>query len=49
MASNGPVRPVLFNDDPLWSRIASINELVHIKAELRNLGQVYQVMARMAL
>jgi len=32
------------NDDQRRSRIASMNELVHIKAELRNFDQIYQVM-----
>jgi len=49
IASNGLVCPVVISDDQLWSRIASMNELVHIRAELRNLGQVYQVMPSSAL
>jgi len=43
MVSNGPIRLVVVNSDQLWSKISSINELVHIKSELRNFGQVYQV------
>jgi len=45
MASTGPVRPIVGNGGQLWSRISSLNELVHFKAELRHLGQVYQVIA----
>jgi len=49
MASNGPVWPVLVIDDQFWSRISSMNEIVHLKAELRNLGLTYQIMVDMAL
>jgi len=49
MAFNGPVWPVVGNGSQLWSRISSLNELVHFKAELRNLGLVYQIMACTAL
>jgi len=42
------VLSVLVNSDQVWSIISSMNDLVHIKAELRNLGLTYQVMACMA-
>jgi len=45
MASTGLVWPVAGNGGQLWSRISSLNELVHFKAELRDLGLVYQVIA----
>jgi len=44
MASTGPVRLVVGNASQLWSRISSLNELVHFKSELMDLGLVYQVM-----
>jgi len=47
--SNGPEWPHLVNGDHLWSRIWSMNDLVHIEAEVMNLGLRYQVMAGMAL
>jgi len=37
------------NGVQLWSGIASLNQLVHFKAELRDLGLVYQVIACTAL
>jgi len=49
MSSTGPVWPVVGNGGQLWSGISSVNELVHIKAELRDLGLVYQVIAYTAL
>jgi len=49
MASTGPVWTVLGNGGRLWSRISSLNELVHFKAELWVLGLVFQVIACMAL
>jgi len=49
MASTGPVWPVVGNGGQLWSRISSLNELVHFKAEFRYLGLVYQVIAYKAL
>jgi len=45
MASTGPVRLVVGNGSQLWSRISSLIELVHFKAELSDLGLVYQVIA----
>jgi len=45
MASTGPVLPVVGNGGHLYSRISSLNELVHFKAELRDPGLVYQVVA----
>jgi len=45
MASTGPALPVVGNGGHLLSRISSLNELVHFKAELRNLDLVYQVIA----
>jgi len=47
-ASNGPVRPRLVKGDYVWSNIWSMNELVLIEAEVRNLGLRYQVIADMA-
>jgi len=49
MASNGPVLPLVGNSGLLLSRISSLNESVHFKAELRNLGLVYKVTACTAL
>jgi len=43
MASTGPVLPVAGNGCQLLSRISSLIEVVHFKAELRDLGLVYQV------
>jgi len=43
------IRSVMVNGDNLWSRISSMMELVHIKSELRNLGQVYQVIPYMVI
>jgi len=43
MASSGPMWPVVDNGGQQWSRIKSLNELVHFKWELRDLGLVYQV------
>jgi len=48
-ASTGPVGPVVGNGGQLLSRISSLNELVHFKAELRDLGLLYQVIACTAL
>jgi len=45
MASTGPVLPVVGNGGQLLPRISSLNELVHFKAELTDLGLVYQVIA----
>jgi len=45
MASTGPVWPVLGNGGQLWTRISSLIDVVHFKAELRDLGIVYQVIA----
>jgi len=45
MASTGSVLPVVGNGGQLMSRISSLNELVHFKAYLRDLGLVYQVIA----
>jgi len=45
MASTGPLWPVVGNGGQLWSRISSLNELVHIKTEYRDLGLVYQIIA----
>jgi len=36
------------NADHVWSRICSMNDLVDIKAEVRNVGFRYQVMSDMA-
>jgi len=44
MASTVPVWPAVGNGGKLWSRISSLNELVHLKSELRDVGLVYQVM-----
>jgi len=44
MASIGPVWPVVGNARQLLSGISSLNELVHLKSELRDLGLVYRVM-----
>jgi len=49
MASTGPVWPVVDNGGLHWSRISSLNELVHFKSELSVLGLVYQVMDCKAL
>jgi len=49
MASTSPVWPVVGNGGQLWSRISSLNALAPFKAELRNLGTVYQVIACTAL
>jgi len=48
-ASNGPVWPHLVNGDHVWSRIWSMNDLVHIEADVRILGLRYQVMAGKAI
>jgi len=45
MASTGPVLLVAGNGGQLLSGISSLTDLVHFKAELRNLGLVYQVIA----
>jgi len=37
------------NGGQLWSRISILNELVHFKAELRDPGLVYVVIACTAL
>jgi len=42
------VWPHLVNGDHVCSRIWSMNDLVHIEAEVKNLGLRYQVMAAMA-
>jgi len=44
----GPVWPHLVNGDYAWSRIWSMNDLVHIQAEV-SIGLRYQVMAEMVL
>jgi len=49
MASTGPAWPVVGNGGQLLSRISSLNESVHFKAELRDLGHVYQIIACTAL
>jgi len=49
MASTVPVWPVVGKCGQIWSRVPSLNELVHIKAELKDLGVVYQVIACTAL
>jgi len=49
MASTGPVLPVVGNGGQLLSRISSLNDLVRFKAELRDLGLVYQVIACTAI
>jgi len=49
MASTGTACPVVGIGGQLWSRISSLKELVHFKAELRDLGLVYQVMECKAL
>jgi len=49
MASTGPVWPVVGNGGQQWSWISSLNALVHFKAELRDLGTIYQVIACTAL
>jgi len=49
MASTGPVWPVVVNGGRLWSIISCLNEFVHFKAELSDLGLVYHVMACTAL
>jgi len=48
MASSGPMLAIAGNGQP-WSRISSLNELVHFKAVLKDLGVVYQFIARTAL
>jgi len=45
MASTAPVWPVVGNGVKLWSRKSSLNEIVHFKAQLKNLSLVYQVTA----
>jgi len=45
MVSSGPMWPLVDNGGQLWSRISSLNELVHFKAGLRDLCLVYQAMA----
>jgi len=49
MASTAPVWPAVGNGDQQWSRISSLQELVHFKAELWDLGLLYQVIAYTAL
>jgi len=49
MACNDSVRLVVGNGGQLYSRISSLNELVHFKAELSDLVLVYQVIACTAL
>jgi len=44
-SSTAPVLAVIGNGGQLLSRISSLNELVHVKAELSDLGLVYQVIA----
>jgi len=46
--SNGPVWHHLVKGDDVRSRILSMNDLVHIEAEVRNLDLRYQVIAGMA-
>jgi len=46
--SNGPVWPHFVNGDHVWSSMLSMNDLVLIEAEVRNLGLIYQIMADMA-
>jgi len=48
-ASNGPVWPHLDNVEQACYRLWSINDFVHIEAEVRNRGLRYQVMAGIAL
>jgi len=47
--SNGPVCPHIVNGDHVWSKIGRMNDLVHIEAEVRNLGFRYQVVADVAV
>jgi len=49
MASTGRVWTVLGSGGQLWSRISSLNELLHFKGELRYPGLVYEVIACKAL
>jgi len=49
MALTGPVWPLVDNGGQLWSRISSLQELDHFKAELRDHGLLYQVIACTAL
>jgi len=49
VASNRSVWSLVGNDCHHWSRISSLNELVHFQAELGNRGLVYQVIACTAL
>jgi len=46
---NGPIWPHLVNGDHVWSRVWSMNDIVHIEAEVHNLGLRYQFMAGMSL
>jgi len=48
-APNGPVWPHLVNGDHVCSRIWSMNDLVYMETEVRNLGLRYQIMASIAL
>jgi len=49
MASTGPVWPVVGNGGQLWSRISCLIEIVHFKAELMDLGLVYELIPCTAL
>jgi len=49
MASTGPVWAVVGRGGQQWSRVSSLNELDHLKAELRVVGPVFQVMECKAL
>jgi len=49
MSSTCPVWPAVGIGGQQWSRISSLNELVHFKAKLRDLGLLYQVMECKAL
>jgi len=49
MAPIGLLWTVVVNGDQVYSRISSLNEIVHFQVELRKLRLVYQVTAGMAL
>jgi len=48
-ASNGPVLPHLVNGNHVCCKIWGMDNLIHIEADVRNLGLWYQVMAGIAL
>jgi len=48
-ASNGQMCPHLVNDEHVWSTIWSMNDFVHIDAEVRDLGLGFHFMAGMEL